>query len=78
MAQKVNDIEDMRHRKKSVGVVELQGLNGQTRVVNLEQLTDADVKLAAQFGYQPVFKPVSSPPSQLPSPIRFALEGHHR
>lgn len=56
MAQKVNDIEDMRHRKKSVGVVELQGLNGQARVVNLEQLTDADAKLAAKFGYQPVFK----------------------
>ncbi|KAI4221390.1 MAG: hypothetical protein L6R36_006931, partial [Xanthoria steineri] len=56
MAQKVNDIEDMRHRKKSVGVVELQGLNGQSRVVNLEQLTDADAKLAAKFGYQPVFK----------------------
>ncbi|KAL8724690.1 MAG: hypothetical protein Q9181_006713 [Wetmoreana brouardii] len=56
MAENFNDIEDLRHRKKSVGTVELQGPNGQTRTVNLEELTDADAELAAKFGYKPVFK----------------------
>lgn len=56
MAEKVNDIEDLRQRKKSVGVVELQDPNGEARVVNLEELTDANAELAAKFGYQPVFK----------------------
>ncbi|KAI4144852.1 MAG: hypothetical protein L6R39_004015 [Caloplaca ligustica] len=56
MAENFNDIEDLRHRKKSVGTVELQGPNGQMRTVNLEDLTDADAELAAKFGYKPVFK----------------------
>lgn len=56
MAENFNDIENLRHRKKSVGTVELQGPNGQTRIVNLEELTDADAELAAKFGYKPVFK----------------------
>ncbi|KAL9592590.1 MAG: hypothetical protein Q9179_006562 [Wetmoreana sp. 5 TL-2023] len=56
MAENFNDIEDLRHRKKSVGTVELQGPHGQTRTVNLEELTDADAELAAKFGYKPVFK----------------------
>ncbi|KAL8787893.1 MAG: hypothetical protein Q9213_001920 [Squamulea squamosa] len=56
MAENVKDIEDLRQRKKSVGVVELQGPNGQARVVNLEELTDDDADLAAKFGYKPVFK----------------------
>ncbi|KAL8719965.1 MAG: hypothetical protein Q9225_003113 [Loekoesia sp. 1 TL-2023] len=56
MAENFNDIEDLRHRKKSVGTVELQGPNGQIRAVNLEELTDADAELAAKFGYKPVFK----------------------
>ncbi|KAL8659465.1 MAG: hypothetical protein Q9226_000424 [Calogaya cf. arnoldii] len=53
MAQKVNDIEDLRQRRRGV---ELQGPNGQARVVNLEGLSDADAELAVKFGYQPVFK----------------------
>ncbi|KAL8772975.1 MAG: hypothetical protein Q9209_001995 [Squamulea sp. 1 TL-2023] len=56
MAENVNDIEALRQRKKSVGVVELQGPNGQARILNLEELTDADADLAAKFGYKPVFK----------------------
>ena len=56
MAEKVSDIEDLRQRKKSVGIVELQGPDGQARIVNLEELTDADAELAAKFGYKPVFK----------------------
>ena len=46
----------VHHRKKSVGLVEIHGPDGQTRRVNLEDLNDADAQLAAQFGYNPVFK----------------------
>lgn len=56
MAERFDDIEDLRRRKKSVGTVELQGPNGQTRTVNLEELTEADAELAAKFGYKPVFR----------------------
>ncbi|KAL8692848.1 MAG: hypothetical protein Q9218_002198 [Villophora microphyllina] len=56
MAENLGGLEDLRQRKKSVGTVELQGPNGQTRTVNLEELTDADAELAAKFGYKPVFK----------------------
>lgn len=48
--------EGARHRKKSVGLVEINGPDGQRRTVNLEDLNDADAQLAAQFGYNPVFK----------------------
>jgi hypothetical protein len=47
---------DVRHRKKSVGLVEINGPDGQRRTVNLESLNEADAQLAAQFGYNPVFK----------------------
>jgi hypothetical protein len=43
-------------RKKSTGLVEIHGPGGQTKRVNLEELSDADAQLAAQFGYKPVFK----------------------
>ncbi|KAI4256466.1 MAG: hypothetical protein LQ352_002072 [Teloschistes flavicans] len=56
MAENLRDLEDLRQRKKSVGTVELQGPNGQTRTVNLEELSNADAELAAKFGYKPVFK----------------------
>lgn len=56
MADESSDVEDLRHRKKSVGVVELQSSNGQATIVNLGELTDADAELAAKFGYKPVFK----------------------
>ncbi|KAF4617090.1 hypothetical protein G7Y89_g15059 [Cudoniella acicularis] len=51
-----NNGGDVRHRKKSVGLVEIHGPNGQTKTVNLEEMSDADAQLAAQFGYNPVFK----------------------
>ncbi|KAF8865436.1 amino acid transporter [Acephala macrosclerotiorum] len=47
---------DLRHRQKSVGLVEINGPDGQKRTVNLAELNDADAQLAAQFGYKPVFK----------------------
>lgn len=47
---------ELRNRKNSVGTVELQGPGGQVRTVNLEEMTDADRALAAEFGYKPVFK----------------------
>lgn len=46
----------VHQRKKSVGLVEIHGPDGQRRTVNLEDLNDADAQLAAQFGYNPVFK----------------------
>jgi hypothetical protein len=47
---------EARHRKKSVGLLEIHGPDGQRRTINLEELSDADVQLASQFGYKPVFK----------------------
>lgn len=45
------EIDGIRHRKKSVGVVELNG-----KPVNLEDMSNADAQLASQFGYKPIFK----------------------
>nr|POF13979.1 putative amino-acid permease c15c4.04c [Quercus suber] len=45
-----------RTRKSSVGAVEMQNPNGSAQVVHLEDMTDADRALAAEFGYKPVFK----------------------
>jgi hypothetical protein len=47
---------DVRHRKKSVGLVEINAPDAQRRTINLQDLSDADAQLAAQFGYNPVFK----------------------
>jgi hypothetical protein len=52
-----NDAQSqLRHRQKSVGLVEINGPDGQRKTVNLAELNDADAQLAAQFGYKPVFK----------------------
>ena len=48
--------KELRQRKNSVGPVELQSPGGRVRTVNLEEMTDADRALAAEFGYKPVFK----------------------
>jgi hypothetical protein len=45
---------DVRRRKSSVGAVELQGPGGVVRTVNLEDMSEADRALAAEFGYKPV------------------------
>ncbi|KAL8935433.1 MAG: hypothetical protein Q9216_005425 [Gyalolechia sp. 2 TL-2023] len=42
MAEEFNDIEDLRHRNKPVGI--------------RSESNDGDAELAARFGYQPVFK----------------------
>lgn len=55
MADQVAPLDE-RMRKKSVGTVELQGPNGVVRTVNVEDLSEADRALAAEFGYKPVFK----------------------
>jgi amino acid permease (GABA permease) len=47
---------EQRQRQKSVGMVEINGPDGQKKTVNLAELNDADAQLAAQFGYKPVFK----------------------
>jgi hypothetical protein len=44
------------HRRKSSGVIEVSGPDGQRRTLNLAEMNDADAQLAAQFGYKPVFK----------------------
>ena len=58
MAEIANDAQlhagDVHNRKKSV--VEITGPDGQRKVVNLSEMSDADAQLAAQFGYKPVFK----------------------
>jgi hypothetical protein len=45
-----------RQRRKSVGVVEINGPDGQRKTIRVEDLNDADAQLATQFGYNPVFK----------------------
>lgn len=42
------------HRRKS-SVVEIHGPDG-VRVVNMDDMNEADRALAAEFGYKPVFK----------------------
>lgn len=46
----------VRHRQKSIGTVEIQGPDGNIRLVNLGELGADDAELAAKFGYKPVFK----------------------
>jgi hypothetical protein len=45
---------EVRHRKKSL--VAINGPDGRSKILNLEELSNADAQLAAQFGYKPVFK----------------------
>lgn len=45
-----------RHRKSSIGAVEIQGPNGVTKTINLEDMSAEDRALAESFGYKPVFK----------------------
>lgn len=57
MADLLNDPE-LRHRKKSIGTLEINGPGG-TRIVALDELNEADAELAAKFGYKPVFRRVN-------------------
>jgi hypothetical protein len=43
-------------RRKSTGIIEINGPDGQRKTLNLAEMSDADAQLAAQFGYKPVFK----------------------
>ncbi|PMD48685.1 amino acid transporter [Hyaloscypha variabilis F] len=43
-------------RRKSTGIIEINGPEGQRKTLNLAEMSDADAQLAAQFGYKPVFK----------------------
>lgn len=52
----IHEDAELRQRKKSVGLVEIKGPDGQRKTVKLEDLSEADAQLAAQFGYNPVFK----------------------
>jgi hypothetical protein len=46
--------EDIRRRKSST--VGITGANGEVRNVPIDELSEADRALAAEFGYKPVFK----------------------
>ena len=46
--------EDVNRRKSSV--IEINDAHGNVRRVSVSQLNEADKALAAEFGYQPVFK----------------------
>ncbi|KAK5167607.1 polyamine transporter tpo5 [Saxophila tyrrhenica] len=48
--------EQLRQRRESLTTVELRDSKGRTRSVAVEDLTEADKALAAEFGYKPVFK----------------------
>ncbi len=41
-------------RRKSVSAIEIQDQSGRRRTIQLEELSEADQKLAAEFGYKPV------------------------
>jgi len=47
---------EARLRKKSNGIIEINGPNGERKTLNLSELNEADAQLAQQFGYKPVFK----------------------
>ena len=46
-------------RKGSVGAVEITDAHGRTRKIDVSELNEADLALAEQFGYHPVYKPFS-------------------
>jgi len=48
------DQSDINRRKASI--IEINDSNGNIRRVSVNQLNEADKALAAEFGYQPVFK----------------------
>lgn len=50
------DLHADQRRKSSIGTLEIQNRDGTVRTVDAENMTDADRALAAEFGYQPVFK----------------------
>lgn len=41
-------------RRRSVGSVEINDSQGRRKTVDINELSEADRQLAAQFGYQPV------------------------
>jgi hypothetical protein len=43
-------------RQEKSAQVESNGPDGQRTIVDVDQMNEADARLAAQFGYQPVFK----------------------
>ena len=59
MADILNDTDVKRRKSSFAGKIEVTGPNGNTRVVALEEMSEADAALAAKFGYKPVFKRVS-------------------
>lgn len=48
--------EQLRQRKESINNIEIRDAKGRVRSVAVEDLTEADRALAAEFGYKPVFK----------------------
>lgn len=48
--------DDLQRRKESITSVEIRGPGGQRKSVAVEDLSEADRALAAEFGYKPVFK----------------------
>ena len=48
--------DELRRRKESIQNVQITDSKGRTRSVAVEDLTEADKALAAEFGYKPVFK----------------------
>ena len=48
--------EQFRQRKESVQNVQIRDAKGRTHSVAVDDLTEADKALAAEFGYKPVFK----------------------
>lgn len=51
-----NDMAHAHADRKSSGLVEINGPDGQKKGVKIDELAGADAALAAQFGYKPVFK----------------------
>lgn len=51
--ENLQTVDQVRHRQSSI---QYQDPNGRRRTVQLEDLSEADRALAAEFGYKPVFK----------------------
>lgn len=54
MSEHSDPVSDLRKRKQSVGTVKIKDDAGNTRVVELNEMTAADRELAEKFGYNPV------------------------
>lgn len=67
MSEHSDPVSDLRQRKQSVGAVKFKDDSGNTRVIDLSEMSEADRELAEKFGYTPVSGRFIKPTTKLTS-----------